>query len=164
MLASYVTYNAAEKDIDCDWDAIKVYEDCVRVAENTELFFEDNGLINTEKTREWASNWAKDYYKKHLSHKYDEDEDTLKKDEYYFNLQKKLKNKYWFVEVEDNSYKYIVVLDKGLYESPDYVKQELDIELYRAGNLEDAFDRFELTRFTVINPDDVIKIKGDEIV
>lgn len=85
-------------------------------------------------------------------------------DEYFINTQKKLKDKYWFVEVEDNSYKYIVVLDKGLYESPDYVKQELAIELPNAPTLEDAFDRFELTRHTIIKPDDVIKIKGKEVV
>lgn len=85
-------------------------------------------------------------------------------DEYFFNTQKKLKDRYWFVEVDNNSYKYIVVLDKNLYDSPDYVRQELNIELPNAPTLEDAFDRFELTRHTIIKPDDVIKIKGKEVV
>ena len=86
-------------------------------------------------------------------------------DEYFINTQKKLKDKYWFVEVEqDNQYKYIFLLDKKLYENPHYVRQELAIELPNAPTLEDAFDRFELTRFTIIKPDDVIKIKGKEVV
>ena len=85
-------------------------------------------------------------------------------DEYFINTQKKLKDKYWFVEVEDGPLKYIVVLDKKLYETPDYIRQELNIELPNAPTLEDAFDRFELTRFTIIEPDDVIKIKGNEVI
>lgn len=86
-------------------------------------------------------------------------------DEYFINTQKKLKDRYWFVEVEqDNQHKYIFLLDKKLYEDPHYVRQELEIELPNAPTLEDAFDRFELTRFTIIEPDDVIKIKGDKII
>ena len=70
MLASYVTAEAivSNNNICCAWDSLKVYGDCVKVANNTELIMEDNNYyIDTEKTREWAEKWAKDYYEKELA-------------------------------------------------------------------------------------------------
>lgn len=155
MLASYVTAEAiiANNNICCAWDSLKVYSDCVKAADRVELILEDNSeFIDTGKIRGWATKWAKDYYEKELANN--------NNDEYFINTQKKLKDRYWFVEVKDGPLKYIVVLDKTLYETPDYIRQELIIELPNAPTLEDVFDRFKLTRFTIIEPDDVIDIKG----
>ena len=62
MLMSYVVITYYEKyngkQLNYDLDSFPMFSDCINAANEHEFIMQDDGYIDTEKTREWAEKWA----------------------------------------------------------------------------------------------------------
>lgn len=66
MLAVYVDHEIEKQGLINQYggDCLYILKDCVDKADTVELIMEDDTYIDSEKTMEWAYEWAKDYVSK----------------------------------------------------------------------------------------------------